>query len=76
MLKKSVDDLRELVWEFINETPREMSLQAGQKNKHRRILWVDDYPENNESVIKFFEGQDIHVDIAQTTEKGLILNSN
>ena len=73
VLKKSVDDLRELVWEFINETPREMSLQAGQKNKHRRILWVDDYPENNESVIKFFEGQDIHVDIAQTTEKGLKL---
>lgn len=73
ILEKKVDELQALVWRFINETPRERDLQVSQKKKHGRILWVDDYPINNVSVISFFEEQDIHFDIALTTEQGLKL---
>lgn len=73
MLEKKVDKLQKLIWRFINEAPREKDLQVSQKKKYRRILWVDDYPINNESVISFFEEQNIHFDIALTTEQGLKL---
>ena len=72
-LEKKVDELQTLVWRFINETPREKDLQVSPKKKYGRILWVDDYPINNESVISFFEEQNIHFDIALTTEQGLKL---
>lgn len=72
-LEKKVDELQTLIWRFINEAPREKDIQVGQKKKYGRILWVDDYPVNNESVISFFEEQNIHFDIALTTEQGLKL---
>ena len=72
-LEKKVDDLQALIWRFINEAPRDKKTQVGQKKKYGRILWVDDYPVNNESVISFFEEQNIHFDIALTTEQGLKL---
>lgn len=71
ILEKKVDELQELVWKFINETPRENDKQVSPKKRYGRILWVDDYPINNESVISFFEQQNIHFDIALTTEQGL-----
>lgn len=72
-LEKKVDELQALIWRFINEAPREKDIQVSQKKKYGRILWVDDYPVNNESVISFFEEQNIHFDIALTTEQGLKL---
>lgn len=39
--------------------------------KQSRILWIDDYPINNELVINFLESKNIHVDIALSTERGL-----
>lgn len=73
MLENKVYELQTLIWRFINETPREKILQDGQKKKYGRILWVDDYPINNESVISFFEEKNINFDIALTTEQGLKL---
>ena len=73
MLEKRVDELQTLVWRFINETPRDKDLHTGQNKKYGRILWVDDYPINNESVISFFKEQNIYFDIALTTEQGLKL---
>lgn len=70
-LEKKVDELQALIWAFINEMPRENFLQVNQKEKLGRILWVDDYPVNNKSIISFFEEQNIHFDIALTTEQGL-----
>lgn len=71
VLEKKVDELQSLIWRFIKETPRENDLQVSSRRKHGRILWVDDYPVNNEAVISFFEEQNIHFDIALTTEQGL-----
>lgn len=71
VLEKKVEELQNLVWKFINETPRERKIQNSFQTKYRRILWVDDYPINNEAVINFFEEQNIHFDIALTTEQGL-----
>jgi len=71
LLEKKIDGLQDLIWKFIKEAPREKDIQTSSKKKHRRILWVDDYPVNNQSVISFFEEQNIHFDIALTTEQGL-----
>lgn len=71
VLEKKIEGLHDLVWRFISEAPREKDLQTSREKKYRRILWVDDYPINNESVISFFEEQKIHFDIALTTEQGL-----
>ena len=73
ILEKKVDELQELIWKLIKETPREKDLQKSPKKKQGRILWVDDYPVNNEAVISFFEEQGIRFDIALTTEQGLKL---
>ena len=70
ILEKKVDELQELIWKLIKEMPRQKDLQKSSK-KHGRILWVDDYPINNEAVISFFEEQGICFDIALTTEQGL-----
>ncbi len=72
-LEQKVDELEKLIWKFINETPRDRRLLPESKQICKRILWVDDYPINNETVIKFFEGQDIEFDIALSTEQGLEL---
>ena len=74
VLVKKVDDLHALIWEFINEVPRNKELPVKSPPKrYGRILWVDDYPINNELVINFFEEKNIHFDIALTTEQGLKL---
>lgn len=70
-LEKKVDELQNLIWKFINETPRDRYLQITTLKKYGKVLWVDDYPVNNESVISFFEEQNIQFDIAITTDQGL-----
>ncbi len=41
--------------------------------KRNRILWVDDYPINNKSVVNLFEDKNIRFDIALTTKQALEL---
>ena len=71
-LIKNQEYLKALVKKLIEESlgdnkPRSAVVKTGL----RRILWVDDYPTNNEAVISYFRGQDVQFDIATSTEQGL-----
>ena len=70
---KKLEEMQKLIWRLIDEIPRDNSITRKTKIKRNRILWVDDYPINNESVIALFEDQNIQFDIALTTKQGLEL---
>lgn len=70
---KKLDEMQQLIWRLIDEIPRDNKIPRKNTKKRNRILWVDDYPINNESVISLFQDKDIHFDIALTTKHGLEL---
>lgn len=72
-IETKVEELQKLVWKLINEIPRDNSPVGKAKFKRNRILWVDDYPGNNESIVNLFKDKDVQFDIALTTEQGLDL---
>ncbi len=65
--------MQQLIWRLIDEIPRDNTIIGKTKLKRNRILWVDDYPINNESVVNLFEDKNIRFDIALTTKQGLEL---
>lgn len=70
---KKLDEMKQLIWRLIDEIPRDNNVTRKNKIKRNRILWVDDYPINNESVISLFQDKNIYFDIALTTKQGLEL---
>lgn len=50
--------------------PAQSPLAAGLA-RLRRILWVDDYPENNAYEIKTLKGHDVEVDLVKSTAEAL-----
>ena len=67
-----IDGLYELVLKLSNEKA-ELKIGDIQKSQtnYNRILWVDDYPSNNQIVISMFERKNIRFDIAIDTAQGL-----
>lgn len=72
-VEKKLEEMQQLIWRLIDEVPRENTTIGKAKVKRNRILWVDDYPINNESVVNLFEDKNIRFDIALTTKQGLEL---
>lgn len=72
-VEKKLEEMENLLWRLIREIPRDKDTIVPAKIKRNRILWVDDYPINNESVINLFSDRGIHFDIGLTTEQGLKL---
>lgn len=70
-LEKKLEEMKELIWRLIDEVPRDRNTIEKVKIKRNRILWVDDYPINNESVVNLFEDKNIQFDIALTTKQGM-----
>jgi CheY-like chemotaxis protein len=74
--------------EILNEIYRLILKIAGEKPEskyddwikpkkiYKRILWVDDFPSNNEYVTHLFKSKNIKFDIAKNTERGLELFAN
>lgn len=75
-VEKELREMKQLIWRLIDEFPRDNNIIRKAKVKRNRILWVDDYPINNESVVNLFEDKDIQFDIALTTKQGLELYKN
>lgn len=75
-VENQLKDMKKLLSTILDEI-----VQSGQGNgnlikkkggvRANGILWVDDYPINNELVINFLRNKNIHVDIAISTEQGL-----
>ena len=72
-VEKKLEEMRQLIWRLVEEIPRDDTRIGKEKIKRNRILWVDDYPSNNESVVNLFEDKGIQFDIALTTKQGLEL---
>lgn len=70
-LDKKVEELQQLIWKLIEEIPRNKNIQNKNRIQQNKILWVDDYPINNESVINLLEDRNVQVDIAISTKQGL-----
>ena len=70
-VEERLEEMQPLIWKSIEEIPRNTNIKGKTKDKRNRILWVDDYPSNNKSVVNLFEDKGIHFDIALTTEQGL-----
>ncbi|MCL2774314.1 MAG: response regulator [Oscillospiraceae bacterium] len=72
-----IDKIYKLVLKIANEkSENQYNAQEKPNVKHNRILWVDDYPTNNESVIALFQNQNIQFDIALTTDQGIEFIAN
>lgn len=54
-LEKKLEEMQQLIWRLIDEIPRDKSFTAKGEIRKNKILWVDDNPINNESVISLFE---------------------
>lgn len=72
-VEERMNEMQQLIWRLIDEIPRNKEVRFSNVIKQNRVLWVDDYPENTESVREIFKNRNIHFDIALTTEQGLEL---
>ncbi len=72
-VEKKLEEMQQLIWRLVDEVPKDTRIRKDDGNRKNRILWVDDYPSNNESIIKLFEDRGIQFDIAITTRQGVEL---
>lgn len=70
-LEQKLEGMELLLRKIIKELPNNNHIKSMGGIRQNRILWVDDYPINNELVINYLENKNIHVDIAISTEQGL-----
>jgi len=72
-VEEKMNEMQQLIWRLIDEIPRHREIQMNNVIKQNKILWVDDYPANTESVREIFKNRNVYFDIALTTEQGLEL---
>lgn len=75
-VEKKLEEMEKLIWRLVDEVPRDNDILEKDKVIRNRILWVDDYPINNQSVVNLFEDKGIQFDIAHTTRQGIELFKN
>lgn len=49
-VEKKLEEMEKLIWRLVDEVPRDNDILEKDKVIRNRILWVDDYPMNNQSV--------------------------
>lgn len=72
-LEKRLEEMELLLRKIIEELPKGNHVKSAGGIRQNRVLWVDDYPSNNELVINFLENKNISVDIAISTKQGVDL---
>lgn len=72
-VEKKLEEMESLLWRLIREMPKDKNTLEPAKIKRNRILWVDDYPINNKSVMDLLSDKGINFVTALTTEEGLNL---
>lgn len=73
-VEKRLEEMHKLIWSLIDESsPTHRRVKNDINLAKRKILWVDDYPINNEAVMSLLKGKNIQFDIAISTAQGLEL---
>lgn len=72
-VEKKLEEMQQLIWKMVGDIPKSTNNVGTSKNIQNRVLWVDDYPINNELVMRLFEDKQIVFDIAISTKQGLDL---
>lgn len=72
-IKKKLEEMEQLIWQLVDKVPKDTRLRKDNRDRKNRVLWVDDYPSNNEIIINLFEDRGIQFDIAITTRQGIEL---
>lgn len=76
-IEKKLEEMEKLIWGLVNESsPRHEQKQYDSRGIVHKILWVDDYPANNEGIMTLLESKNIHCDIAISTSQGMELFRN
>lgn len=72
-VEKKLEEMQQLIWKIIEDMPKSDTTQAYAAHKQNRVLWVDDFPINNELVMRLFADKQITFDIAISTKQGIDL---
>lgn len=72
-VEKKLEEMQQLIWTIVKDMPKDNIATSSSGNKQNRVLWVDDYPINNELVMSLFEDKQITFDIAISTKQGIDL---
>ena len=72
-VEKKLEEMQQLIWKMVADIPKTATPVGNNKRIQNRVLWVDDYPINNELVMRLFEDKQIVFDIAISTKQGLDL---
>ena len=71
-----IDELYELVLKLASHrSEKDFDKLPKTKNRYNKVLWVDDYPSNNELIVSMFKDRNVRFDIAINTEQGIDLLS-
>lgn len=75
-IEKKLEEMQQLIFKLAGTSSTPRKLDAEHNTDHHqnclyRVLWVDDYPSNNEVIIDLFEEMNIQFDIAITTKQGI-----
>ena len=68
---KTWEDMQQLIWKIIDDMPKSNNTKNDKYTKQNRVLWVDDYPINNELIMTLFKNKKIDFDIALSTKDGI-----
>lgn len=72
-VEKKLEEMQQLIWKIVEDMPKSNITQKVTGHKQNRVLWVDDYPINNELVMSLFADKQIAFDIAISTKQGIDL---
>lgn len=70
-VERKLEEMQQLIWKIVDDMPKSSSTKSSEQAKQNRVLWVDDYPINNELIMSLFEDKQIEFDIAISTKSGI-----
>jgi len=71
--RNKIDEMYKLIIKMASEMAGKLPAVTATRNKHNRVLWVDDFPSNNQRIIDLFESKSVRFDIALSTQQGIKL---
>lgn len=73
-VEKRLEEMQKLIWSLVDESSStHKRVKSNIKEGQLKVLWVDDYPINNEAIMNLFKSKNVQFDIAISTDQGIEL---